>query len=154
MINERKSDIEDKNKNEDKNSVNTINNQNRNEETKKDLNEAETDLKKNPLYNSYNIFNKSKEKQDNNMKTGIIQQKKYPHSEFFFKVDYSKIKSIDNENTITNFTNTNLDFNNLASILENKGIDDIPVKILIMARITVKHVVKFSGVFVKLLNYY
>ncbi len=132
MINERKNDIEDKNKNEDKNRTNTINNQNRNEETKKDLNETETDLKKkNPLYNSYNIFNKAKEKQDNNMKNGIIQKKKYPHSDFF-KVDYSKIKSMDsNENTITNFKNTNLDINNLASILENKGIDGIPVKIMV-----------------------
>ena len=46
MINERKNDIEDKHKNEDKNPTNTINNQNRNEETKKDLNEIETDLKK------------------------------------------------------------------------------------------------------------
>ena len=36
------------------------------------------------------------------------------------------------ENTqITNIDNTNLDINNLESILENKGVDDLPVKIMV-----------------------
>ena len=56
MINERKNDIEDKHKNEDKNPTNTINNQNRNEETKKDLNEIETDLKKKIIFIKVIIF--------------------------------------------------------------------------------------------------
>ena len=167
MINERKNDIEDKHKNEDKNPTNTINNQNRNEETKKDLNEIETDLKKNPLYKSYNIFNKAKEKED-------IQKKKYPNSEFF-KVDYSKIQSMNSyENKqITNIDNSNLDINNLASILENKGVDGLPVKIMVGDKTKVskdevrailtkiyygdkycKTCCKIFSCFVKLLNYY
>ena len=86
----------------------------------------ETDSKNNNHpYKSYDIVNKAKEKQYNNLKNSSIQNKKLP-------VDSNLSKSMDsNENALTNFKNTNLDINNLVSILENKGIDGIPVKIMV-----------------------
>ena len=74
-----------------------------------------TDSKKNNhYYKSYDIVNKTKKIQYNNMKEDFIMS-----------------KSMDsNENTKTNFKNTSSDINNFISILENKGIDGLPVKIM------------------------